>query len=87
MAGGWRAAIEPLSITQFRRVFVSNFAFFMAMGGQGLVRPWLALQLTDAELALGIVSAAFAVPMLVLAPFGGVLAEHGKGADWALRRS
>jgi len=76
MASGWRAAIEPLSITQFRRVFLSNFAFFMAMGGQGLVRPWLALQLTDAELALGIVSAAFAVPMLVLAPFGGVLADR-----------
>jgi MFS family permease len=76
MASAWRNAIEPLSITQFRRVFVSNFAFFMSMGGQGLVRPWLALQLTDAALALGIVSAAFAVPMLVLAPFGGVMADR-----------
>ena len=76
MASGWRTALEPLAITQFRRVFLSNFAFFMAMGGQGLVRPWLALQLTDAEIALGVVSASFAVPMLVLAPFGGVLADR-----------
>jgi MFS family permease len=76
MAGGWRAAIEPLSITQFRRVFVSNFAFFLAMGGQGIVRPWLALELTDSVLALGIVSAAVATPMLLVAPFGGVLADR-----------
>jgi MFS transporter, DHA1 family, staphyloferrin A biosynthesis exporter len=76
MASGWRTAIEPLSVTQFRRVFVSNFAFFMGMGGQSLMRPWLALQLTDAALALGIVSAAVAVPMLLLAPLGGVLADR-----------
>ena len=63
MSGGWRAAIEPLSIVQFRRVFVSNFAFFMAMGGQGIVRPWLALQLTDVAFALGVVGAAVAAPM------------------------
>ena len=40
------------------------------------MRPWLALQLTDRPLALGIVSAAVAIPMLVLAPFGGVLADR-----------
>lgn len=76
MAGGWRTAIEPLSITEFRRVFISNFAFFLAMGGQGIVRPWLAFQLTGSAFDLGIVSAAIAVPMLVLAPFGGVLADR-----------
>ncbi len=76
MASGWRTAIEPLSIQQFRRVFLSNFVFFMAMGGQSIVRPWLAFQLTDSALALGLVSAAIAVPMLVLAPLGGVLADR-----------
>ena len=76
MASGWRTAVEPLSINQFRRVFLSNFVFFMAMGGQSIVRPWLAFQLTDSALALGLVSAAIAVPMLVLAPLGGVLADR-----------
>ncbi len=50
--------------------------FFMAMSGQGLVRPWLAFEMTDSKLALGLVSAAVAIPMLVLAPFGGVLADR-----------
>ncbi len=50
--------------------------FFLAMGGQTIVRPWLTLLLTDRPLALGIVSAAVALPMLLLAPFGGVLADR-----------
>ena len=70
------AALASLRIPQFRWVFTSNMMFFLAMGGQGIVRPWLALQLTDRPLALGIVSAAVAIPMLVLAPFGGVLADR-----------
>lgn len=76
MANSWRTAVEPLSVTQFRRVFVSNLAFFLGMGGQGIVRPWLAFELTDSPMALGIVSAAVALPMLLLAPFGGVLADR-----------
>lgn len=70
------AALASLRIPQFRWVFTSNMMFFLAMGGQSIVRPWLALQLTDRPLALGIVSAAVAIPMLLLAPFGGVLADR-----------
>jgi MFS family permease len=73
---GWRSAIESLAAPQFRRIFTSNIAFFLAMSGQGIVRPWLAFQLTDSALALGVVSAAVAIPMLLLAPFGGVLADR-----------
>ncbi len=76
MAGSWRTATGPLTITQFRRVFLSNFAFFMAMGGQGIARAWLAFQLTESEFALGLVSAAVGLPMLLLSPFGGVLADR-----------
>ena len=73
---GWRSTFESLAAPQFRRIFMSNLAFFLAMGGQGIVRPWLAFQLTDSALALGLVSAAVALPMLFLAPFGGVLADR-----------
>ncbi len=58
--GGWRYATKPLAAPEFRRVFASNVLFFMAMSGQGLVRPWLAFELTDSPLALGMVSAAVA---------------------------
>jgi MFS family permease len=74
--GGWRRATESLAAPEFRRIFTSNIFFFMAMSGQGLVRPWLAFELTDSPLALGMVSAAVATPMLILAPFGGVLADR-----------
>jgi len=73
---GFGRATEALSIPAFRRIFVSNMAFFLAMGGQSIVRPWLAFELTDSAFALSIVSAATAVPMLLLSPFGGVLADR-----------
>ena len=72
----WRSATQSLAAPQFRRIFASNLAFFLAMSGQGIVRPWLAFELTDSALALGVVSAAVALPMLFLAPFGGVLADR-----------
>ena len=43
---GFRRATEPLSNPRFRNVFFGNIAFFLALGGQGVVRPWLAFQLT-----------------------------------------
>ena len=73
---GFQRATESLRHHEFRRIFTSNMFFFMAMSGQGLVRPWLAFEMTDSKLALGLVSAAVAIPMLVLAPFGGVLADR-----------
>ncbi len=75
-AGGLRQATESLENREFRKVFGSNMAFFMAMGGQSIVRPWLAFELTGNELDLGIVSVAMAIPMFLLSPFGGVLADR-----------
>lgn len=75
-AHGLGRATESLAIPAFRRIFVSNMAFFLAMGGQSVVRPWLAFELTDSPFALALVSAATAVPMLLLSPFGGVLADR-----------
>ncbi len=51
-------------------------AFFFAMSAQGLVRSWLAFELTGSELALGVMGAAVAVPMLFIAPVGGVIADR-----------
>lgn len=69
-------ATEALESPAFRRIFVSNMAFFLAQAGQGVVRPWLAFQITDRPFALSLVSAATAVPMLLLSPYGGVLADR-----------
>ena len=82
---GWRRVTEAFGSPQFRWMFSSNMLFFLAMGGQSAVRPWLAFELTDSELALGIPSAAAAIPMLALAPFGGALADRLEGRGMILR--
>ena len=73
---GRRDPLSALRLSQFRWLFSSNMAFFMAMNAQMLVRGWLAWELTDSEFALGSVSFAVAVPMLVIAPFGGVISDR-----------
>ncbi|MGB4862725.1 MAG: MFS transporter [Tepidiformaceae bacterium] len=65
-----------LRIQQFRWLYGSNTAFFFAMNGQFLVRSILAYKLTGSELALGAVNLAVAIPMLLISPFGGVVADR-----------
>jgi MFS family permease len=67
---------ELLRVGPYRWLVVSNLAFFLAMQSQALVRGFLAFRLTGSEFALGSVSFAVAVPMLVVAPLGGVLADR-----------
>jgi MFS family permease len=57
-------------------MYASNTAFFFAMNGQFVVRSYLAFKLTGSAFSLGIINLAVAVPMLVISPFGGVLADR-----------
>ena len=74
--GRWGRALSALREPQFRWLYASNVAFFLAMGSQGVVRAWLAFKLTGSEFALGLVMFAVAVPMLFIAPIGGVVADR-----------
>lgn len=69
-------AFASLRHQQFRWMYASNTAFFFAMNGQFVVRSYLAFKLTDSAFALGIINLAVAIPMLVISPFGGVLADR-----------
>jgi MFS family permease len=71
-----RAAKGPLGNVQYRYLLGSNLAFFLALNGQSVVRSWLVFELTGSTLALGKVAVAFALPMLLVAPFGGVIADR-----------
>lgn len=73
---GWRRSFAALENGQFRWLFFSNVAFFLAMGSQGLVRAWLAFKITQSEFALGMVMFAVALPMFFIAPVGGVIADR-----------
>ena len=61
---------------QFRWVYASNTAFFFAMNGQFVVRSYLAFKLTDSAFSLGLVNLAVSLPMLIISPFGGVIADR-----------
>jgi MFS family permease len=56
--------------------FVGNLAFFLAMQMNIIVRGYLAYDLTDSATALGMVSIAFALPMMVVAPIAGVVSDR-----------
>jgi MFS family permease len=72
----FRGALAALNLPGYPWLFGSNLAFFLAMGSQQIVRAWLVFQLTESEFALGLVSFTVAVPMLVMAPLGGVVADR-----------
>ncbi len=69
-------AFASLRHRQFRWVYASNTAFFFAMNGQFVVRSYLAFKLTDSAFALGLVNLAVSLPMLIISPFGGVIADR-----------
>ncbi len=60
---------------QYTWLFASNIAFFFAMQAQFALRGWLAFKMTGSEFALGLMMFAIAVPMFLLSPFGGVMAD------------
>lgn len=73
---GLSATFSALRERDFAWYFAGNIAFFMAMQMQMLLRGFLAFELTDAASALGYMAAMMAVPMLIAAPFGGVVADR-----------
>lgn len=69
-------AFSSLKHQQFRWLYASNIAFFFAMNGQFVVRSYLAYELTGSEFALGLINLVVAIPMLIVSPFGGVVADR-----------
>lgn len=67
---------ESLSIPEFRWLSVSNLAYFFGMMSQVALRIILAWDLTQSAMALSYISLAVGIPMFVLAPFGGVIADR-----------
>ena len=67
---------DALRFPAYRLLFVSSTLMFFAINAQQIARGWLAIELTGTNAGLGGVFLAFGLPMLVLSPVGGVLADR-----------
>ena len=75
-ARGWRKTFSSLQIRDYRWYWVSNVSGFFGFQMQLVARGWLIYNMTNSPLLLGIVTAAWALPTLILGPFGGVIADR-----------
>lgn len=73
-AGG--GTFAALSERDFAWYFAGNMAFFTGTQMNIVLRGFLAFDLTNAATALGLISVSVALPMLLVAPLGGVVADR-----------
>ncbi len=74
---GWRQTFTSLSGNRdFTLLFSGNVAFFFGMNMMIILRGWLVIERWDNASYLGYLMGTVALPMLVLAPIGGVVADR-----------
>jgi MFS family permease len=73
----WRATtFASLQSPGFRLLFQGSYATQIGMWMQQVAFGWLVLELTDSPFYLGLAGFFRALPMLLISPFGGVLADR-----------
>lgn len=75
-AAGWRGTLGSLSIGNFRWYWVGMLGAFFAMQMDLLARGWLVYDMSGSALALGVVSAGWGIPVILLSLFGGVVTDR-----------
>ena len=73
---GWRQTFSSLKNRDYLFLWLGMMAMMGGMQMQMLARGYLVYDLTGSAALLGFVSAGMAIPMLFLAPFGGVIADR-----------
>jgi MFS family permease len=71
-----RRTFSALAIPNYRRYFTGQSISLIGTWMQSTAQAWLVLQLTHSATSLGIVVALQTLPMLVLGPYGGVIADR-----------
>lgn len=74
---GWRQTFSSLSGNRdFNLLFAGNVLFFFGMNTMIILRGWLVIDKWDNAALLGYLMATVALPMLLLAPIGGVITDR-----------
>ncbi|MDP5226135.1 MULTISPECIES: MFS transporter [Arthrobacter] len=72
----WRQTFNSLSVPNFRIFAAGHFVAMIAMWMQRIAQDWLVLQLSGSVAAVGVTAALQFLPSLVLAPWGGAVADR-----------
>ena len=71
-----RATFAALAIPNYRRYFIGQSISLVGTWMQSVAQAWLVLQLTNSPLALGFVVGLQMLPVLLLGPYGGLIADR-----------
>ncbi len=74
--GRWRDRFSSLAIPDYRRYFLGQMLSQTGNTMQIVAQAWLVLQISNSGTALGTVTAIQYLPLLLLGPFGGLLADR-----------
>jgi MFS family permease len=72
----FRTVFLSLKSRDFRLLWAGSMLIYAAMQMQTVARGYLAYDITSSPLLLGIVNVGFSIPMLILALFGGAVADR-----------
>ena len=72
----WLSAVVSLKNRNFRFLWLSMFASHNAMQMQMVANGWLVYTMTGSALALGLVSAGWGIPIVLLSLYGGAVADR-----------
>ncbi|MFC1926849.1 MFS transporter, partial [Chloroflexota bacterium] len=75
-AEGLRGTFKSLENRNYRWFWLSALAAFTSMQMQVFARGWLVYNLTGSSLALGWVSFAFGIPIMLISPLGGTVTDR-----------
>lgn len=68
--------LSALREPRFRRIWIAHAISLTGTWMQNLALPWLAYLLTGSPLLLGLIGAAQALPVTILSPFAGAMADR-----------
>ncbi len=71
-----RLTFAALSVPNYRRYFAGQSVSLIGTWMQMTAQAWLVLTLTHSSTALGVIIALQTLPVLLLAPYGGVIADR-----------
>ena len=69
-------ATPAFAYAGFRRLWMANLSSMMGFWMLSVSQGWLVVELTDSALMLGLLSGFRSIPMLLLSPVGGILADR-----------